>query len=53
MNECKGTQWSEELDGKDSIEWLGGEDDLELNDLESRGFPFSCTPATGDNTSIL
>ena len=29
ITEYQGTPWSEELDGKDSIEWLGVEYDLE------------------------
>ena len=38
MNGCQGTPWSEKLDGKDSIERLGGK-----YDLKSRGSAFYCT----------
>ena len=46
VNECQGTPWSEELDGKKLHGALGGD-----YDLESRGFAYSYTAAAEDNTS--
>ena len=47
MNGRQGTSRSKELDGKDSIERLGGE-----YHQESRGPAFSCTAAAGAKTAF-